>query len=285
MQPDFLQQMKALSEQRAMEAREAVEFEDLWDAALDAPASYELVLDTFDLIAEVKALSPSEGVLKQVTPETATDKAVAQARLYESAGAAAISVLTEPTQFGGSLDHLRAVAAAVSIPVMRKDFLVTDYQVVEAREAGASGVLLIVRMLADDDLFEMIDLTRDMGMFCLVEAFDQTDLQRLSRLLILRGGEFATGDHTGRLLVGLNCRDLATLRIDPARFEQLRAAMPSGYPLVAESGIATPEDAASVAKLNYNLALVGSSLMKAQDPESLATEMLASARAASPKGS
>ena len=236
------------------------------------------MLDTFDLIAEVKASSPSEGVLKQVTPETAIAEAVAQAKLYESAGAAAISVLTEPTKFGGSLDHLRAVAAAVSIPVMRKDFLVTDYQIVEARVAGASGVLLIVRMLSDDDLFEMIDLTRDLGMFCLVEAFDQSDLDRLRRLLILRGGEFTTGDHVGQLLIGLNCRDLATLKIDPSRFEQLRGSMPSGYPLVAESGISTPEDAARAAKLNYNLALVGSSLMKAKDPEELARTMIEAGR-------
>lgn len=278
MQPDFLDQMKALSEQRAMEAREAVEFEDLWDAALDAPAPYELALNTFDLIAEVKASSPSEGVLKAVTPENAINEAVAQARLYESAGAAAISVLTEPTRFGGSLDHLRAVAAAVEIPVMRKDFLVADYQIVEAREAGASGLLLIVRMLSDDDLFEMIDLTRDMGMFCLVEAFDQPDLDRLRRLLILRGGDFATGDHVGQLLIGLNCRDLATLKIDPSRFEQFRASIPSGHPTVAESGIATPDDAVKVAKLGYNLALVGSSLMKSPNPEQLARQMLEAAR-------
>lgn len=278
MPPDFLEQMKALSEERAMAAREVVEFEDLWDTALDAAPPLDLALDTFDLIAEVKASSPSEGVLKEVTPETAIAEAVAQAKLYESAGAAAISVLTEPTKFGGSLDHLRAVAAAVEIPVMRKDFLVTDYQIVEAREAGASGVLLIIRMLSDEDLFEMIDLTRDLGMFCLVEAFDQADLDRLRRMLVLQGGKFATGDHVGQLLIGLNCRDLATLKIDPTRFEQLRGAFPSGYATVAESGIATPQDAARVAKLNYNLALVGSSLMKAKDPEELARTMIEAGR-------
>lgn len=285
MQPDFLQAMKQQSEQRAAAARDARDFEDLWDAALDAPPPFDLALDTFDLIAEVKASSPSEGVLKAVTPETTLDEAVAQAKLYEAAGAAAISVLTEPTKFDGSLEHLRAVAAAVNIPVMRKDFLVCDYQVVEAREAGASGVLLIARMLSDEDLFEMIDLTRDLGMFCLVEAFDQTDLDRVRRMLVLQGGRFATGDHVGQLLIGLNCRDLATLQIDPARFEQLRGQFPAGYPLVAESGLATPADTARVAALGYQLALVGSSLMKAKDPETLATQMLESARAASQKGS
>jgi len=284
MPPDFLKQMAELSGQRVADARGRLDFEDLWDAALDAAPPHELVLESFDLIAEVKASSPSEGVLKAFTPETAVEEAVAQARRYEAAGAAAISVLTEPTHFGGSLDHLRAVAAAASVPVMRKDFLVADYQVVEAREAGASGALLIVRMLSDDDLFEMIDLTRDLGMFCLVEAFDRDDLDRLQRLLILRGGEFADGEHVGQLLIGLNCRDLSTLAIDESRFETLRGAIPSGYPTVAESGIATPADAARVARLGYDLALVGSSLMKAPDPESLASEMLASARAVSPKG-
>ncbi|MFT3685125.1 MAG: indole-3-glycerol-phosphate synthase [Phycisphaerales bacterium] len=275
---DFLAEMAKLSEERAAAAHEEREFEDVWDAALDAPAPLAIEHAGFDLIAEVKASSPSEGVLKSVTPENAIEEAVLQAKLYEEAGAAAISVLTEPTAFGGSLEHLRAVAAAVNVPVMRKDFLVADYQIVEAREAGASGVLLIVRMLSDDDLFEMIDLTRDMGMFCLVEAFDQADLDRLRRMLILRGGEFATGDHLGELLVGVNCRDLATLQVDSSRFEQLRSSIPAGYAAVAESGIATPEDAAKVAKLGYTLALVGSSLMKSANPEQLARQMLQAAR-------
>lgn len=278
MQPDFLESMKQQSEERALAARDIRDFEDLWDAALDAPAPLEIDHNTFDLIAEVKASSPSEGVLKAVTPENAIAEAVAQAKLYEAAGAAAISVLTEPTKFGGSLDHLRAVAEAVSIPVMRKDFLVADYQIVEAREAGASGVLLIARMLSDEDLFEMTDLTRDLGMFCLVEAFDQADLERINRMIVLRGHEFARGDHVGRLYLGLNCRDLATLNIDPTRFEQLRGSITSGYPAVAESGITTPQDAAQVAKLGYNLALVGSSLMKAPDPEQLARQMIEAGR-------
>lgn len=275
---DFLAEMARLSEERAAAAREEREFEDVWDAALDASAPLAIGHDTFDLIAEVKASSPSEGVLKTVTPENAVAEAVRQAELYEAAGAAAISVLTEPTAFGGSMEHLRAVAAAVDVPVMRKDFLVTDYQVVEAREAGASGVLLIVRMLSDEDLFEMIDLTRDMGMFCLVEAFDQADIDRLRRMLILRGGEFASGEHVGELLLGLNCRDLATLQVEPARFGELRGAFPSGYKVVAESGIATAEDAARVRGLGYEMALVGSALMKAGSPAALAGAMIEAGR-------
>ena len=279
MQPDFLDTMKQLSEERTAAAREERDFEDLWDAALDAPPPLEIDHDIFDLIAEIKASSPSEGVLKAVTAENAIDEAVAQARLYESAGAAAISVLTEPTKFGGSLDHLRAVVEAVGIPVMRKDFLTADYQVVEAREAGASGVLLIARMLSDDDLFEMTDLARDLGMFCLVEAFDAADLSRINRMVVLRGHEFARGEHVGRLYMGLNCRDLATLKLDPKHFEELKQFIPTGFPSVAESGINTPEDAGRVARLGYNLALVGSSLMKAADPQALARQMIETGRA------
>ncbi|MBY0309169.1 MAG: indole-3-glycerol phosphate synthase TrpC [Phycisphaerales bacterium] len=282
---DFLADIARLSAERVAAARRERDFEELWDAALDAPAPKPIAHGTFDLIAEVKTSSPSEGVLKPVAAEAAVGEAVKQATLYQAAGAAAISVLTEPSAFGGSLENLRAVAAAVDVPVMRKDFLVADYQIVEAREAGASGVLLIARMLSDDDLFEMIDLTRDLGMFYLVEAFHQADMNRLRRTLILRGGEFASGDHVGELLIGVNCRDLATLQVDPSRFEQLRPTIPAGYAAVAESGVATPEDAARAAKLGYNLALVGSSLMKAPDPESLATEMLHAARSASPKRS
>ncbi|HZW07167.1 MAG TPA: indole-3-glycerol-phosphate synthase [Phycisphaerales bacterium] len=278
MQPDFLETMKRLSEERTAAARQQRDFEDLWDAALDAPEPLAIDHAAFDLIAEIKASSPSEGVLKAVSAENAIEEAVAQAKRYEAAGAAAISVLTEPTKFGGSLDHLRAVAAAVGIPVMRKDFLTADYQVVEAREAGASGVLLIARMLSDEDLFEMTDLARDLGMFCLVEAFDAEDLGRINRMVVLRGHEFARGDHVGRLYLGLNCRDLATLQINPGRFDEFKPLIPAGYLSVAESGISTPEDAARVARLGYNLALVGSSLMKANDPESLARQMIEAGR-------
>lgn len=276
--PDFLDTMKRQSEERTEAARALRDFEQLWDAALDAPAPRSINHSIFDIIAEIKASSPSEGVLRATSPDTAIEEAVAQARLYEAAGAAAISVLTEPTKFGGSLDHLRAVAAAVSIPVMRKDFLTADYQVVEAREAGASGVLLIARMLSDDDLFEMTDLARDLGMFCLIEAFDGSDLSRVNRLVVLRGHEFARGDHVGRLYMGLNSRDLATLKIDPTQFEVLKQFIPTGFPSVAESGINTPDDAARVARLGYNLALVGSSLMKAKDPQSLAAAMIQAGR-------
>jgi indole-3-glycerol phosphate synthase len=136
--------------------------------------------------------------------------------------------------------------------------------------------LLIVRTLSNDDLFEMLDLTLDLGMFALVECFDEPDLQRLTRLLILRGKELCEG----QVLAGLNCRNLSDLSIDPARFAQLKGHFPTGLPAIAESGLATPADAASVAALGYDGALVGASLMRSPDPFVLAQEMLAAGRAA-----
>lgn len=273
---DFLTRMTETSTQRWAEAREREDFEDLWDRAIDVALPPALQLESFDLIAECKLASPSEGVLSNPDAADATEHLVNQALAYEAAGAAAISVLTEPTSFGGSLEHLAAVAEAVNVPVMRKDFLVADYQVVEARGAGAGGVLLIARMLSDEDLFEMLDLTLDLGMFALVEAFDAEDLARVRRMLITRGRELATGT----TLLGLNCRNLADLSIDAARFAALKGEFPSRYKLVAESGLATAADVGRIAALGYDLALVGSALMKSRDPALLAGSMLDAGREA-----
>lgn len=266
--------MRKASEERWAAAREAFPIEDLWDEAIDQPTPPALALTGFDLIAEIKLQSPSEGTLSaahSADDDAKLEAIIQQAKAYEVAGAAAISVLTEPTRFSGDLGHLTAVAQAVSIPVMRKDFLVADYQVIEARHAGAGGVLIIARLLDDDDLFEMADLARDLDMFVLIEAFDEPDLARIRRMLITRGREMVD---KAPLLVGLNCRDLATLAIDRARFESLRDAMPSGVPLIAESGIEAPADAAFVGKLGYHGVLVGSALMKAKSPGELAQSIL-----------
>ena len=277
---DFLTEMGEGSTRRWAEAREREDFEDLWDRAIDVPPAPALRLGAFDLVAECKLTSPSEGVLASVGPDDAVEHLVRQAKAYEAAGACAISVLTEPERFGGSLEHLSAVAGAVGVPVMRKDFLVADYQIVEARGAGAGGVLLIARMLNDEDLFEMLDLTLDLGMFALVEAFDVADLARIRRLLVTRGRELAMGT----TLLGVNCRDLSDLSIDAGRFEALRVEFPTGYKLVAESGLAVPGDVARVASLGYDLALVGSALMKHGDPLALAGGMLEAGRGAKGAG-
>jgi indole-3-glycerol phosphate synthase len=266
----FLAQMAAQSAARVREARAARTEESLLAACRAAPAPPPLRLDRFDLIAEIKRHSPAEGAL------AADADVAARARDYATAGAAAVSVLTEPARFGGSLADLGAAARALharGVPVMRKDFLVDPWQVLEARAAGAGGVLLIVAMLSDEVLGQMIATAREQGLFTLLEAFDATDLERAAKML---------GNAPGAppLLVGVNTRDLRTLAVDPGRLAALAPQLPPGIPAVAESGLHDAADAAAAAALGYRLALVGTALMRAERPEQLAVAMIAAGRAA-----
>lgn len=267
---DFLAGMADASRARCEKAMARVSINELRNRIANAPPPPPLRLDRFDLIAEVKHVSPAEGLLSDPSKSN-PEASAAQARLYADAGAAAISVLTEPARFGGGLAHMAAVADAVTTPMMRKDFLVDPYQVVEARAHRASGVLLIARMLSDTMMAAMTGLARELGMFVLLEAFDEQDLVRINESPAARWGE-------PLVLVGLNCRDLRTLEIHRERFETMRDYMPPGLPWVAESGIHNPEDAAWVAGLGYRLALVGTSLMKSGNPSALAAAMLANGR-------
>jgi indole-3-glycerol phosphate synthase len=180
--------------------------------------------------------------------------------------------LTEPSRFDGELAHLEAVVAAVpNTPVMRKDFLVEPAQVLEARAAGASGVLLITTMLDDAKLQTMIDCAFEHGMFVLLESFDEDDLERSARFL---GSD-------GQLLIGVNTRNLRTLEVDGDRLHKLAAHLPDAT-CVAESGLQVAEDAARVAGWGYSMALVGTALMRSDDPAVLITSMRnAGARACS----
>lgn len=260
---DFLQSMAETSAERVQAAKARIAARDLQNMATESPRP--LTLDKFDLIAEVKRSSPSEGTLEQPGLDV-----VAQARGYADAGAAMISVLTEPTRFGGSADDLRNIALDVNVPVMRKDFLVDPYQVLEARAWGASAVLLIARMLDDDTLACMLDAAGNWELTVLLEAFDEEDLARGARAIEGRTG----------VLLGLNCRDLATLREDVHRFAALLDAFPSNALKIAESGIASAEDAARVARLGYDGVLVGTALMRSQDPAGLARELIDAGRRA-----
>ena len=227
-----------------------------------------LKLTQFDVIAEIKSHSPSEGLLAADNLDRSE-----QARHYVSGGAAAISVLTEPSRFGGSLDHLKEVVAAVpDTPVMRKDFLVDTVQVAAARAAGASGVLLIATMLDDKTLNDMLDSAFDHKLFVLLETFDENDLQRTSAFL--ERPKYRDQAESGQLLVGVDTRNLRTLEVDPNRLAALAPTLPSAR-CVAESGLHTAQDAADVAQLGYHLALVGSALMRSADPAALVSEMRA----------
>ncbi|MFQ6100886.1 MAG: indole-3-glycerol phosphate synthase TrpC [Anaerolineae bacterium] len=197
------------------------------------------------LIAEVKRASPSKGVLREDL-----DPAML-ARTYEASGAAAVSVLTDAHFFRGSLDDLRAVRRSVSLPVLRKDFLLDPYQVYEARAAGADAVLLIVAALDDGRLDSLHRLACDLGMAALVEVHDEIELERALAV--------------GPRIVGVNNRDLRTFEVSLETTARLRPLLPPGVVLVAESGIHTREDVARLAAMGADAMLVGEALVRAVD--------------------
>ena len=244
--PDFLQQMAESSARRAAEAMQATALCDMRTSAEQMPPARPLRFNEFGLIAEIKRAAPSAGTLVEKLD------VAERAGQYEAAGASAVSVLTEPLKFLGTLQDLRDARAATSLLVMRKDFLVQPFQVFEARANGADGVLLIAALLSDAALKEMIELAAYLGMFALVEAFDAVDLDR------------AQG--AGAELVGVNCRNLRTLAIDFARFERLRPLIDADRIAVAESGITSASELQRVQELGYHAALVGSALMREDDP-------------------
>jgi len=268
----FLDEMALASAERVSLARQAESLDALERRALAAPQPPILRLSAagFDVIAEIKLRSPAAGVLGK-TSEDWLGRAVSYAR----AGAAAVSVLTEPSRFDGSLAHLRAAAAALAplaVPVMRKDFLVDPYQVLEARAEGAGGVLIILRMLSRAQIAELLDAAAAHRLFVLLEAFDAADLELADEILRTR----AVRDHS--VLVGLNSRDLQTLKVVPERFVSLATRMPKSWPAVAESGVGDAQDAAAMRKLGYRLALIGTALMRHEHPDDLLVDILAAAR-------
>ncbi len=198
------------------------------------------------VIAEVKRKSPSKGELADI-PDPAS-----LAAAYAAGGAAAISVLTEHRRFGGSLDDLVAVRAAVDTPVLRKDFIVTSYQLVEARAAGADLALLIVAALDDDDLRRLHDEARELGLTVLVEVHDEAETERAVAL--------------GAELVGVNARNLKTLAVDDDTFGRLAPLVPEDRVLVAESGISGPDDVTRFVGEGARAVLVGEALVRDGDP-------------------
>ncbi|MGB8327292.1 MAG: hypothetical protein WCE48_06905, partial [Steroidobacteraceae bacterium] len=256
MSRDFLASMAESSRARMIAARRAAPEAALRDriAALPAPIPLRRSIERFDLIAELKLRSPATGGLRAA----ASESVAARVASYANAGAAAVSVLTEPTRFDGALEHLVEAAHTLEphrIPVMRKDFLVEPYQVLEARAAGAGGILVILRMLARHDLEALIDEALAQLMFVLLETFDESDIALAHELVAVRS------QSQELLLVGVNCRDLTTLQVVPGRLEELVTSLPLTAARVAESGVASAEDAARVAAAGYDLALVGSALM------------------------
>ncbi len=197
------------------------------------------------VIAEVKRASPSAGAIADADP-------AAQARAYEAAGAAAISVLTEPVHFDGALADLRAVHLATTVPVLRKDFLVHPAQLMEARVAGADAVLLIAAALPETELKAMLAAADDLGLGALLEAHDEESLER------------AVGSQAK--VVGVNARDLETLEVDVQRALSLLSTVPEDRIAVFESGISTRAQVERAAEAGAKAVLIGEALMRAADP-------------------
>jgi indole-3-glycerol phosphate synthase len=198
------------------------------------------------VIAECKRRSPSRGILRRYY------RPAHIAAGYARAGAAAISVLTEPTFFDGSLDHLREVRAAVDLPILRKDFIVNEYQIVEARAAGADAVLLIVAALDDRDLRVLMTAAAAYGLAALVEAHDADEARRAV--------------DAGATLVGVNSRNLRTLEVSPAVFDAVAPLLPETVVAVAESGITSAGDLTRLSRLRYDAFLIGERFMTAASP-------------------
>jgi indole-3-glycerol phosphate synthase len=216
--------------------------------ATSAVASFRdaLLRPTLSVVAEIKRSSPSKG------PINPGMEATSRAKSYEDAGAAAISVLTEPDWFGGSMADLSAVAAVVSVPVLRKDFIVASVQLYEARARGASAALLIVRALRPEALAELHDVGSRIGLDLLVEVRDEAEL--------------AVALDVGATIVGVNNRDLESLQIDPHTVDRVLPRIPRGIVAVAESGMTSRLDLQRAAGAGADAVLIGSAVSAAADP-------------------
>jgi len=265
---NFLKQMADLSMARA----EHLPYS--YDAVkLDMP-SFDLQLSNFDIIAEYKAKSPAEGRL------TGSDLSkIDRVLSYANGGAAAISVLTEPTYFDGNIFDLDAVICAVSklsLPVMRKDFLVDPRQIIESKIHGVSGILLIAALFKPAQLRNMLDCAHDHSLFVLLESFDQEDVIKSTSLLA--ESRYRILAERNKLLFGVNTRNLRTLAVDSQRLSLLSKEMPREVISVAESGLYNDKDIISARQNGYSMALIGTALMRSEQPEKLIQELLLAGR-------
>ncbi|NDL55462.1 indole-3-glycerol phosphate synthase TrpC [Phytoactinopolyspora mesophila] len=207
------------------------------------------------VIAEVKRSSPSKGSLAEISDPAAL------ATDYEAGGAVAISVLTEQRRFGGTLDDLRAVRNVVEVPVLRKDFIVSSYQLWEARACGADLALLIVAALEQTALVSLIERAESIGLTPLVEAHTADEVKRAA--------------DAGARVIGINARNLKTLKVDTKTFHRLAPEVPDGVVRIAESGVSGPHDVIELAQAGADAVLVGESLVTGKDPRSAVADLVA----------
>ncbi|MFQ5569987.1 MAG: indole-3-glycerol phosphate synthase TrpC [Rhodothermales bacterium] len=202
--------------------------------------------DTLAILAELKKASPSRGVIRADYDVTEL------AHQYKTGGAAAVSVLTEPTHFNGSLDHLAQVRQTIDLPLLRKDFIIDPYQLLEARAYGADAVLLIATVLDRSQLFDLHQAADELGLSCLVEIYDPSELDKI--------------DFDQVTILGVNNRDLRTFEVDINRSLRVFEAVPEGVVRVSESGLRTAKDLAHLRRNGVDAVLIGETFMRATYP-------------------
>lgn len=219
----------------------------------DFPFEKALSEGDISFICEVKKASPSKGIIAEDFPYLQI------AKDYESAGAAAISCLTEPFRFKGSDAYLREIAKNVKIPVLRKDFTISEYMIYEAKALGAAAVLLICSILSEEELREYLALAHSLGMSALVEAHDENEIETAVRI--------------GARIIGVNNRDLKTFSVNTENSTRLRSLVPPDRIFVSESGIQTAADVDKLRRIGANAALIGETLMRAPDKKAKLDEL------------
>lgn len=263
MSQNILDRILETKRKEVQSLRESVDLPHIKSAAASAaPARnfFKAIINPparlLNLIAEVKKASPSAGVIcEDFDP-------VAIAKQYEAAGASAISVLTDEQYFKGSLDYLRAVRDAVDVPVLRKDFIIDEYQVYQSRAAGADAILLIAAALPPGQLLDLMILAADLKMTCLVEVHSAEEFMTMRSVIGF--------PRPGYSLLGINNRDLTTFNVDIFTTTRLTSLVDDDLPVVSESGIKTRSDVERLKSAGVSAVLVGETLMRAGD---IATEI------------
>ncbi|WP_363137030.1 indole-3-glycerol phosphate synthase TrpC [uncultured Methanobrevibacter sp.] len=255
----MLDEIVAKTEERLIEAKKNKSLDELkrevseMETSNDFPFKEALIDPQIAIISEVKKASPSKGVIAEDFDY------VAIAKEYEDAGASAISVLTEPYFFQGSNDYLKEISENVSIPILRKDFVIDEYMIWEAKLLGASAVLLIVAILDIVQLKKFLDLAHDLGLSAIVETHD--------------GNEIRTAMNVGAEIIGVNNRNLNDFTVDIENSISLRRCVSDNILFVSESGIKTKEDVTRLKENNVNAVLIGETLMKSDDKKALIAEL------------
>lgn len=246
------------TEKRIESAKRAVSFGDMKERALAMPKGdyrFEKALqnDEISFICEVKKASPSKGLIAE------SFDPIQIAGEYETAGAAAISVLTEPEFFMGSNDYLTQIKKSVMIPVLRKDFTIDPYQIYEAKVIGADAVLLICTLLDTETIRTYLEICDELGLSAIVEAHDEV--------------EVSTALQSGARIIGVNNRDLTTFEVDLKTCIRLREQIPESITFVAESGIKTPQDVQMLKDADVNAVLIGETLMRSENKRAKLAEL------------